>query len=104
MRSVVTWICGLLFERLPKLQTEAGYHPKWRVNLAATVPGWQRFAPMQTKLVAVAATKTDFRSDGGAGLKQAIARLAPGNGAEQNRLFQNFLRLKQVRSRPESPR
>ena len=100
----VTRFIDYLFERLPKLQTEAGYHPKWReLNLAATVPGWQRFAPMQTKLVAVAAAKTDFRSDGGAGLKQAIARLAPGNGAEQNRLFQNFLRSQQVRSRPESP-
>ena len=40
-----------LFERLPRLQKEAGYHAKWReLNLGATVPGWQRFAAMQTKL------------------------------------------------------
>ena len=40
-----------LFDRFPKLQTEPGYHPKWsELNLAASVPGWQRFAPMQAKL------------------------------------------------------
>jgi len=44
-----------LFERLPRLQKEAGYHAKWReLNLGATVPGWQRFAAMQTKLDAAA--------------------------------------------------
>ena len=33
-----------LFERFTKLQTEPGYHPQWsEVNLAAIVPGWQRF-------------------------------------------------------------
>ena len=41
-----------LFERFSKLQTEPGYHPKWsELNLAATVPGWQRFGPMQAKLI-----------------------------------------------------
>lgn len=40
-----------LFERLPRLQNEAGYHPKWAdINLAATVPGWRRFNYMQAKL------------------------------------------------------
>jgi len=40
-----------LFERFSKLQTEPSYHPKWKeLNLAATVPGWQRFGPMQAKL------------------------------------------------------
>jgi hypothetical protein len=82
-----------LFERLPKLQAEPGFHPKWRdLNLAATVPGWQRFGAMQDKLVASAAAETDFRSDNAAKLKEAIARLAPGNEAEQNRLLQRFLR------------
>jgi TRAP-type uncharacterized transport system substrate-binding protein len=97
----LTRFIDYLFERLPKLQKEAGYHPKWReLNLAATVPGWQRFAPMQNKLVAAAAIKTDFRADGGAELKQAIGRLAPGNAAEQQRLFQQFLRSQQVRPNP----
>jgi TRAP-type uncharacterized transport system substrate-binding protein len=40
-----------LFERFSKLQTEPGYHPKWKdLNLAATVPGWQRLTAMQAKL------------------------------------------------------
>jgi TRAP-type uncharacterized transport system substrate-binding protein len=82
-----------LFQRLPRLQTEPGFHAKWRdLNLAATVPGWQRFGAMQDKLVASAATKTDFRADNAAKLKEAIARLAPGNETEQNKLLQRFLR------------
>jgi len=40
-----------LFERLPKLQSNPGFHPRWAdLNLAATVPGWQRFKPMQDRL------------------------------------------------------
>jgi TRAP-type uncharacterized transport system substrate-binding protein len=40
-----------LFDRFPRLQTEPGYHDKWKdVNLAATVPGWTRFRPMQERL------------------------------------------------------
>jgi TRAP-type uncharacterized transport system substrate-binding protein len=81
-----------LFERLPTLQKEAGYHPKWReLNLAAQVPGWTRFRAMQAKLVAVAATKSDFRADGGAALVKEIAHLAPGDAAEQARLLREFL-------------
>jgi TRAP-type uncharacterized transport system substrate-binding protein len=91
-RRMVKFI-DYLFERLPKLQSEPGFHPKWRdLNLAAAVPGWQRFGAMQDKLVASAAAETDFRSDNAAKLKEAIARLAPGNEAEQNRLLQRFLR------------
>ena len=91
-RRLVRFI-DYLFERLPRLQTEPGFHPKWRdLNLSATVPGWQRFGAMQDKLVATAAAKTDFRADNSAKLKEAIARLAPGNEAEQNRLLQRFLR------------
>jgi TRAP-type uncharacterized transport system substrate-binding protein len=81
-----------IFDRLPKLQTEAGYHPNWKeLNLAANVPGWQRFRPAQEKLVAVAAAKSDPKADGGAALKQVIDRLAPGDPQEQNRLLQKYL-------------
>jgi TRAP-type uncharacterized transport system substrate-binding protein len=91
-RRMVKFI-DYLFERLPKLQKEPGFHPKWRdLNLAAAVPGWQRFGAMQDKLVASAAAETDFRADNAAKLKEAITRLAPGNEAEQNRLLQRFLR------------
>ena len=97
-RRVVRFI-DYLFERLPRLQSEPGFHPKWRdLNLAATVPGWQRFGAMQDKLVAAAAAGTDFHADNAAKLKEAIARLAPGNDAEQTRLLQRFLR-----SQPQPP-
>ena len=40
-----------LFDRFSRLQNDPGYHEKWKdVNLAATVPGWTRFAPLQDKL------------------------------------------------------
>lgn len=40
-----------IVNRLPRLQTEAGFHPKWKdLNLAATVPGWQRSKAMQARL------------------------------------------------------
>jgi len=49
---------GYLFDRLPRLQSEPGYHDKWKdVNLAASVPGWTRFAPLQEKLDKVVATE-----------------------------------------------
>ena len=58
-----------LFERLPRLQEDPGYHPKWReLSLAGTVPGWRRFAAMQAKLDATA------KSEGEAG------KLAPRSG------------------------
>jgi len=45
-----------LFDRFPRLQNEPGYHEKWKdVNLAASVPGWTRFAPLQEKLDKVVA-------------------------------------------------
>jgi len=88
----LTRLIDYIFERLPRLQTEPGYHPKWReMNLAANVPGWQRFRPVQEKLVAAAAARSDPSADGGAALKQAIARLVPGDPLEQNRLLQKFL-------------
>jgi TRAP-type uncharacterized transport system substrate-binding protein len=87
-----------LFERLPKLQNEGGYHPKWReLNLAAVVPGWQRFGPVQDKLLALAAAKSDLRADNGAGLKEAIAQLAPGDVTEQNRLLRKYQQSQSVR-------
>ena len=49
-RRIVRMI-DYLFDRFERLQKEPGYHEKWKdVNLAATVPGWTRFRPMQDKL------------------------------------------------------
>jgi TRAP-type uncharacterized transport system substrate-binding protein len=47
----VARLIDYIFDRFPKLQTEPGFHPKWKeLNLAATVPGWQRSRAMQARL------------------------------------------------------
>ena len=44
-------VVDYLFERLERLQKDPGYHEKWKdVNLAAKVPAWTRFKPLQDKL------------------------------------------------------
>ena len=46
-----------LFERLPELQKDPN-HPAWRnVNLAAPVPGWLRYTPVEQKLRAMGLSK-----------------------------------------------
>jgi TRAP-type uncharacterized transport system substrate-binding protein len=87
-----------LFERFPKLQTEAGYHPKWReLNLAATVPGWQRYAPMQNKLNALVTARTapDIRT----GLTEHLERILPGDAAAQERLLRDILEQRKSQSK-----
>ncbi|MGE0628316.1 MAG: TAXI family TRAP transporter solute-binding subunit [Hyphomicrobiaceae bacterium] len=69
-----------------------GYRGLWKdVNLAAQVPGWTRFAAAEEKLKEVmgaqaAAPKIDTEL-----ARQQAARVAPGDPAEQERLFQRFL-------------
>jgi hypothetical protein len=79
-----------LLERFPRLQTEPGYHVKWKdVNLAATVPGWQRFRPLQERLdkavaaapKGVAAIQSRSRSD----------EPTTFDARAQERLFQQFI-------------
>jgi TRAP-type uncharacterized transport system substrate-binding protein len=92
-------VVDYLFDRFSKLQTEPGYHPKWKdVNLAASVPGWKRFQPLQDKLnQTTAATATQqpaaarpARIDTGLARSQ-VAREAPNDAAEQERLFKQFI-------------
>jgi TRAP-type uncharacterized transport system substrate-binding protein len=64
-RRLVRFI-DYLFDRLPKLQKQAGFHAKWQdLNLAADVPGWKRFGPMQDKLNALAGVKRAAAADEG---------------------------------------
>ncbi len=92
-------VVDYLFDRFSKLQTEPGYHPKWKdVNLAASVPGWKRFQPLQDKLdQTTAATATQQpasarpeRIDPGLARSQ-VAREAPNDAAAQERLFKQFI-------------
>ncbi|MBN9276343.1 MAG: hypothetical protein J0I57_01735, partial [Hyphomicrobium sp.] len=51
----VSRLVDYIYDRFPRLQSEPGYHPKWKdVNLAANVPGWKRFQPMQDKIDKIA--------------------------------------------------
>ncbi len=75
------------FARLPLLQTQTGYHPKWKdVNLAAQVPGWNRFPAVQAELERVFLPETVAR------VRQAAAKALPDKPAEQERLVQEFIK------------
>ena len=96
-------------ERLPKLQTEPGYHKNWKdVSLSAAVPGWQRFRPLSDRLERAErerpkAAPAAAATAGGAtaqlptpsaaeeAARRQAARAAPGDPAEQERLFKEFL-------------
>jgi len=79
-----------LFERFPKLQNEAGYHPKWKdLNLAATVPGWKRYAPMQEKLTRLVNPRPG--ADKAAELNEQLERLLPGDKSAQQQLLRDLL-------------
>lgn len=76
-------------------------HPKWReVNLAATIPGWQRFAPAQRVLDAqvAAASRGVSRSDFDRFL-QSQAGAGAANDNERERLFEQFLEWQRQRPR-----
>ena len=88
-----------LFERFEKLQKEPGYHEKWKdVNLAAKVPGWERFKPLQEKLDKAVAVATASNVDP-AQLRAQSVRAAPHDPAEQERLFKQFLEWNRKQSR-----
>ncbi len=97
-----------LFQRFEKLQTEPGYHPKWKdVNLAAGVPGWQRFKPLQDRLDKVTAAQASQSAvrPRTADIDTALARrqaerAAPNDAAEQERLFKQFLDWSKQQKKP----
>lgn len=93
-----------LFSRFPELH-KAPRHPKWRdVNLAATLPGWPRFAAAQDWIdrnaaLRAAELKTEF--------ERFVSERAPAQGAasrlseaDRARLFQQFLDWNRTRGKP----
>ncbi len=92
----VTRLVDYIIDRFPRLQTEPGYHPKWKdVNLAGTVPGWQRFRPMEAKLKQITSS-TQAPPPARPKIDHALARAqaaraAPNDPNEQERLFQQFI-------------
>jgi TRAP-type uncharacterized transport system substrate-binding protein len=91
-------VVDYLLDRFEKLQKEPGYHEKWKdVNLAAKVPGWQRFKPLQDRLDKVATAAP--RNIDPALLRAQAARAAPNDANEQERLFNQFLEWNRKQSR-----
>lgn len=88
-----------LFERWDRL-LKPPYHPKWRdINLAATVPGWKRFAPAEEQLAKLVGANAPSQQ----GLSQEFnsflvshtdARPA-ATQAERDALFREFMRWRE---------
>lgn len=90
------------FEKFDALR-KPPYHPKWKeINLAAKVPGWNRYwvaEELLTKKVSqssespppAAAQTTAVGSVDPAYARAQAARIAPGDKVQQDRLFQQFL-------------
>lgn len=72
-----------------------GYNPLWKdINLAAQVPGWQRYWVAEEKLKQVQAKTQQAAASQNIDVqlaRQQAARVAPGDTNEQERLFQRFL-------------
>ena len=78
-----------LFDRFDKLR-QPPYQPKWKeMNIAGTIPGWQRFPPAQ-ELIDKMAAQLPAASITSLARTQA-AKAAPLDPAEQERLFRQFL-------------
>jgi len=75
-------------------------HPAWRdVNIAATIRGWQRFAAAQEWLDRNAAKPAAAPAGVDSTLARAEAeRATPRDPAEQERLFQEFLKWSQKKN------
>lgn len=89
-RRVANFV-NALFSKFAEFQ-KPPRHPKWReVNLAATLRGWERFHAAQEWLDnAASQTASPVRINPTLARQQA-ARAAPGDVAEQERLFRQFM-------------
>jgi len=78
------------------------YHPKWKeINLAANVPGWNRYFVAQRLLDQMQPATAAAGIDPDLARSQA-ARVAPNDRAEQERLFQEFLAWSRQRARRQA--
>ena len=94
LRRVSRFI-DLLFDRFQRFKTP-GYQPQWsHINLAGQVPGWTRYWVAEEKLKQMAAAQPPVSAPASPIdvqlARQQAARAAPGDAAEQERLFQRFL-------------
>ena len=87
------------FPRLAEFQ-KAPRHPKWReANLAATLPGWTRFAGAEEWVRNRDKVATSERDRFGAFLAQRVSKSVALSSEERDRLFQEFLTWSKARER-----
>lgn len=87
------------FEKVDEFK-KAPRHPKWQeVNLAADVPGWQRFAPAERILRDAGLQTASITAPGGsAALKAEFERFAKErglSGSDREKMFGDFLRWRE---------
>ncbi len=85
------------FPQLAKLQAPP-HHAKWReVNLAATLPGWTRFAAARDWLAEHREPDTSAREN----FDQFMSARGgpPASAAERERLFRDFVKWSEARAR-----
>jgi TRAP-type uncharacterized transport system substrate-binding protein len=90
-----------LFNRWDRI-TKPPYHPRWRdVNLAATIPGWDRFAASEDMLGRMAQSGPDQPSfqDFLTYLNREV-RTAPRNDAERDAMFREFMQWRMQQRKP----
>jgi uncharacterized protein len=91
-----------LFENWDKLR-KPPFHTKWRdINLAATVPGWKRFAPAEEQLERLFGNSAASEQALGREFRSFVSgregrAAAPPNQAEREALFREFLQWRQRR-------
>jgi len=77
-----------LFEKLH----QPPYHPKWKsVNLAANVPGWTRYVAADDRLKQTGVKQQPQVPIETSQRQKAVRTGAPGDSADQEKLFQQFL-------------
>jgi uncharacterized protein len=88
---------GAFFPRIAQLQASL-LHPKWReVNLAATLPGWTRFAPAQAWL--------DHRRELEVKQRDQFEQFVrvhggtPASADQRDKLFRDFVKWSEARAR-----
>jgi uncharacterized protein len=87
------------FDKIEQFK-QAPRHPKWQeVNLAADVPGWQRFAPAARILRDAGLQTASIGAAGGdRALKADFERFAKErglSGSEREKMFDDFLRWRE---------
>lgn len=76
-------------------------HPKWKeANLAAELKGWKRFPAAQELLDKTSTTSAASTAVDPVLARQQASRAAPGDAAEQERLFEQFLAWRKQKKAP----